>query len=79
MPETERVSVADVRRVAELSNLDLTADEEPRMRRDLSSSQIVSPCVADDARSIGCVAKNDVRATRFISSPGPVSSSQSGA
>ena len=37
MPETERVSLADVRRVAELSNLDLTADEEPRMRRDLNA------------------------------------------
>jgi aspartyl-tRNA(Asn)/glutamyl-tRNA(Gln) amidotransferase subunit C len=37
MPETERVSVADVRRVAELANLDLTADEEPRMRRDLNA------------------------------------------
>jgi aspartyl-tRNA(Asn)/glutamyl-tRNA(Gln) amidotransferase subunit C len=37
MPETERVSSADVRRVAELANLDLTADEEPRMRRDLNA------------------------------------------
>jgi aspartyl-tRNA(Asn)/glutamyl-tRNA(Gln) amidotransferase subunit C len=37
MPETERVSLADVRRVAELANLDLTADEEPRMRRDLNA------------------------------------------
>jgi aspartyl-tRNA(Asn)/glutamyl-tRNA(Gln) amidotransferase subunit C len=37
MPETERVSLDDVRRVAELANLDLTADEEPRMRRDLNA------------------------------------------
>jgi aspartyl-tRNA(Asn)/glutamyl-tRNA(Gln) amidotransferase subunit C len=37
MPETERVSPADVRRVAELANLDLTADEEGRMRRDLNA------------------------------------------
>ncbi len=33
----ERVSPEDVRRVAELANLELTADEEPRMRRDLNS------------------------------------------
>ncbi len=31
------VSVEDVRRVAELANLELTADEEPRMQRDLSA------------------------------------------
>lgn len=37
MPETERVSPADVRRVAELSNLELTGDEESRMRRDLNA------------------------------------------
>jgi aspartyl-tRNA(Asn)/glutamyl-tRNA(Gln) amidotransferase subunit C len=37
MPETERVSPADVRRVAELSNLELTTDEESRMRRDLNA------------------------------------------
>jgi aspartyl-tRNA(Asn)/glutamyl-tRNA(Gln) amidotransferase subunit C len=37
MPEMERVSLADVRRVAELANLDLTEDEEPRMRRDLNA------------------------------------------
>jgi aspartyl-tRNA(Asn)/glutamyl-tRNA(Gln) amidotransferase subunit C len=37
MPETERVSPDDVRRVAELANLELTADEEPRMRRDLNA------------------------------------------
>jgi aspartyl-tRNA(Asn)/glutamyl-tRNA(Gln) amidotransferase subunit C len=37
MAETERVSPDDVRRVAELSNLDLTAEEEPRMRRDLNA------------------------------------------
>jgi aspartyl-tRNA(Asn)/glutamyl-tRNA(Gln) amidotransferase subunit C len=37
MPEMERVSLDDVRRVAELANLDLTAEEEPRMRRDLNA------------------------------------------
>jgi len=37
MPETERVSPDDVRRVAELANLELTAEEEPRMRRDLNA------------------------------------------
>jgi aspartyl-tRNA(Asn)/glutamyl-tRNA(Gln) amidotransferase subunit C len=37
MPETERVSLDDVRRVAELANLELTAEEQPRMRRDLNA------------------------------------------
>jgi aspartyl-tRNA(Asn)/glutamyl-tRNA(Gln) amidotransferase subunit C len=37
MPETERVSPDDVRRVAELANLELSAEEEPRMRRDLNA------------------------------------------
>jgi aspartyl-tRNA(Asn)/glutamyl-tRNA(Gln) amidotransferase subunit C len=31
------VTIEDVRRVAELANLELTAEEEPRMRRDLNS------------------------------------------
>ena len=31
------VTIEDVRRVAELANLELTADEVPRMRRDLNS------------------------------------------
>ena len=31
------VTLDDVRRVAELANLDLTADEEPRMQRDLNN------------------------------------------
>ena len=31
------VTIEDVRRVAELANLELTADEEPRMQRDLSA------------------------------------------
>ena len=31
------VSLEDVRRVAELANLELTADEEPRMRHDLNA------------------------------------------
>jgi aspartyl-tRNA(Asn)/glutamyl-tRNA(Gln) amidotransferase subunit C len=33
----EGVSLADVRRVAELANLELTAEEEPRMQRDLNA------------------------------------------
>lgn len=33
----ERVSLDDVRRVAELGNLELTAEEESRMRRDLNA------------------------------------------
>ena len=37
MPEMERVSLDDVRRMAELANLDLTAEEEPHMRRDLNA------------------------------------------
>lgn len=37
MPETERVSLEDVRRVAELGYLELTPDEETRMRRDLNA------------------------------------------
>ncbi len=37
MPEMERVSLDDVRRVAELGNLELTAEEESRMRRDLNA------------------------------------------
>jgi aspartyl-tRNA(Asn)/glutamyl-tRNA(Gln) amidotransferase subunit C len=31
------VTIEDVRRVAELANLELTAEEEPRMQRDLNS------------------------------------------
>ena len=37
MSEQTGVSADDVRRVAELANLELTAEEEPRMRRDLSA------------------------------------------
>ena len=37
MSELERVSPEDVHRVAELSNLDLTREEETRMRRDLNA------------------------------------------
>ena len=37
MPEIERVSQADVRRVAELANLELTPEEESRMSRDLNA------------------------------------------
>jgi aspartyl-tRNA(Asn)/glutamyl-tRNA(Gln) amidotransferase subunit C len=37
MADVERVSLDDVRRVAELGNLELTADEETRMRRDLNA------------------------------------------
>jgi aspartyl-tRNA(Asn)/glutamyl-tRNA(Gln) amidotransferase subunit C len=37
MKEQVGVTVEDVRRVAELANLDLTAEEEPRMQRDLNA------------------------------------------
>jgi aspartyl-tRNA(Asn)/glutamyl-tRNA(Gln) amidotransferase subunit C len=37
MNERTGVTIEDVRRVAELANLELTADEEPRMQRDLNS------------------------------------------
>jgi len=33
----EGVTIEDVRRVAELANLELTPEEEPRMRRDLNA------------------------------------------
>jgi len=33
----EQVSLEQVRRVAELANLELTAEEEPRMQRDLNA------------------------------------------
>jgi aspartyl-tRNA(Asn)/glutamyl-tRNA(Gln) amidotransferase subunit C len=37
MSNTENVSLEEVRRVAELSNLELTAEEEPRMQHDLNA------------------------------------------
>ena len=37
MSEQAGVTIDDVRRVAELANLELTAEEEPRMQRDLSA------------------------------------------
>jgi aspartyl-tRNA(Asn)/glutamyl-tRNA(Gln) amidotransferase subunit C len=37
MSEQAGVTIEDVRRVAELANLELTADEEPRMQRDLNA------------------------------------------
>jgi aspartyl-tRNA(Asn)/glutamyl-tRNA(Gln) amidotransferase subunit C len=37
MREETGVSLEDVRRVAELANLELTAEEEPRMQRDLNA------------------------------------------
>lgn len=37
MRDAEAVSLAEVRRVAELANLELTAEEEPRMQRDLNA------------------------------------------
>ena len=37
MGEAAGVSIEEVRRVAELANLELTAEEEPRMRRDLNA------------------------------------------
>ncbi len=37
MSGTGNVTVEDVRRVAELANLELSSDEEPRMLRDLNA------------------------------------------
>jgi aspartyl-tRNA(Asn)/glutamyl-tRNA(Gln) amidotransferase subunit C len=37
MSEQAGVSIEDVRRVAELANLELSAEEEPRMQRDLNA------------------------------------------
>jgi aspartyl-tRNA(Asn)/glutamyl-tRNA(Gln) amidotransferase subunit C len=37
MKEHAGVTIEDVRRVAELANLELTAEEEPRMQRDLNA------------------------------------------
>jgi aspartyl-tRNA(Asn)/glutamyl-tRNA(Gln) amidotransferase subunit C len=37
MKEQSGVTLDDVRRVAELANLELTAEEEPRMQRDLNA------------------------------------------
>ena len=37
MKEETGVTIDDVRRVAELANLELTAEEEPRMQRDLNA------------------------------------------
>jgi aspartyl-tRNA(Asn)/glutamyl-tRNA(Gln) amidotransferase subunit C len=37
MREQVGVTVEDVRRVAELANLELTAEDEPRMQRDLNA------------------------------------------
>src|SRR6266567_8851434 len=37
MREQVGVTVEDVRRVAELANLELTTEEEPRMQRDLNA------------------------------------------
>jgi aspartyl-tRNA(Asn)/glutamyl-tRNA(Gln) amidotransferase subunit C len=37
MREQGSVTIDDVRRVAELANLELTAEEEPRMQRDLNA------------------------------------------
>jgi aspartyl-tRNA(Asn)/glutamyl-tRNA(Gln) amidotransferase subunit C len=37
MSEQAAVTIEDVRRVAELANLELTAEEEPRMQRDLNA------------------------------------------
>ena len=37
MTEQTGVTIEDVRRVAELANLDLTPEEEPRMQRDLNA------------------------------------------
>jgi aspartyl-tRNA(Asn)/glutamyl-tRNA(Gln) amidotransferase subunit C len=37
MREQSGVTIEDVRRVAELANLELTVEEEPRMQRDLNA------------------------------------------
>jgi aspartyl-tRNA(Asn)/glutamyl-tRNA(Gln) amidotransferase subunit C len=37
MRDQRGVTIEDVRRVAELANLELTAEEEPRMQRDLNA------------------------------------------
>ena|ERR1700734_2128767 len=37
MEEVAGVTIEEVRRVAELANLELTAEEEPRMQRDLNA------------------------------------------
>jgi aspartyl-tRNA(Asn)/glutamyl-tRNA(Gln) amidotransferase subunit C len=37
MGENAGVTIEEVRRVAELANLELTAEEEPRMQRDLNA------------------------------------------
>ena len=37
MREQSGVTIEDVRRVAELANLELTAEEEPKMQRDLNA------------------------------------------
>ena len=37
MSELAGVTIEEVRRVAELANLELTAEEEPRMQRDLNA------------------------------------------
>lgn len=37
MAETQGVTLDNVRHVAELANLELTSDEEPRMQRDLNA------------------------------------------
>ena len=37
MSKVEAVSLNEVRRVAELANLELTVEEEPRMQRDLNA------------------------------------------
>lgn len=37
MSETGAVTIEDVRRVAELANLELTSEEEPLMQRDLNA------------------------------------------
>ncbi|HZY71602.1 MAG TPA: Asp-tRNA(Asn)/Glu-tRNA(Gln) amidotransferase subunit GatC, partial [Edaphobacter sp.] len=37
MSEQAGVTIEDVQRVAELANLELTSEEEPRMQRDLNA------------------------------------------
>jgi aspartyl-tRNA(Asn)/glutamyl-tRNA(Gln) amidotransferase subunit C len=71
MPGTERVSPADVRRVAELSNLELTADEESRMRRDLNA---ILDYVAQLGELDTAQAEPMAQVSEVLASPGDASS-----
>jgi aspartyl-tRNA(Asn)/glutamyl-tRNA(Gln) amidotransferase subunit C len=70
MNEPTSVTIDDVRRVAELANLELTAEEEPRMQRDLNAvlSHIAQlneldtsgvPAMAQVGEMLGGIANNE--------------------